>query len=72
MPIGTNTPPPPLQIITQKKMQFFFFFHFRCTLLQISYKKCFLLVFLYSGVPGLKETHQGSQTCTQKLFPSNF
>ena len=33
---------------------FSFFFHFKCILLQISHKKCFLLTFLYSGVPGLR------------------
>ena len=46
---------PPLQIITQKKIKFFYFlfFHFRCILLQISYKQCFFInisIFGRSGV----------------------
>ena len=29
---------------------FFFYFFLKCILLQINHKKCFLLIFLYSGV----------------------
>ena len=47
----------------------FNFFFIKCILLQISHKNVFLLIFLYSGVPGLKKiTHA---TCFKESSENN-
>ena len=54
MPIGTYMPPL-WKTITQKIFSIFFilFFHFRCILLQISHKKCFLISISILGRSGV-------------------
>ena len=56
MPIGTYTPPPPEKPLHKIFFHFFFiyFFHFRCILLQISYKKCFFISISILGRSGVK------------------
>ena len=54
MPIGTYTPPPLANHYTKKNF-ILFFFHFRCILLQISHKKCFLISISILGRSGVND-----------------
>ena len=72
MPIGTDTPPPPCKSLPLNFLNFFpFFFHFRCTLLQISHKKCFFISISILGRSGVKDPISMEYTANVQVVKIN-